>query len=315
MGPKNFYNAVDQRKLGTDQIGMIREELDAMITLPPVTSEDAGKMMEVSDQGEWELITPEVIDVEANPEGDYTDDLYTLKVGDTIYKVNDHQVPLQNVQKVKIVVTANTGDASNVGVKGIRFTNERTMENYAYTSATITSSVAPHYGSINNLISPTPDYTRWRPAQMPFDIIIDFGTFPIDLETFNMLGFIPDTDAGISFGKIELYIMKTGTDNWILIDDNITITYPAGLQTPGYYSMYEVDVRYIKKTLATGATSVTFESPLLSATSPFIVMDNKSGMMSNTSLEYSASFSNGTLTLTFTAQAADVDIGIYILEL
>lgn len=55
MGPKNFYNAVDQRKLGTDQIGMIREELDAMITLPPVTSEDQGKTVIVSDQGEWEL--------------------------------------------------------------------------------------------------------------------------------------------------------------------------------------------------------------------------------------------------------------------
>lgn len=57
MGPKNFYNAVDQRKLGTDKIDAIQNELDSMISLPPVTSEDEGKTMVVSDQGEWEVGT------------------------------------------------------------------------------------------------------------------------------------------------------------------------------------------------------------------------------------------------------------------
>lgn len=55
MGPKNFYNAVDQRKLGTDKIDAIQNELDSMISLPPVTSEDEGKTVVVSDQGEWEV--------------------------------------------------------------------------------------------------------------------------------------------------------------------------------------------------------------------------------------------------------------------
>lgn len=55
MGPKNFYNAVDQRKLGTDKIDAIQNELDSIISLPPVTSEDEGKTMVVSDQGEWEV--------------------------------------------------------------------------------------------------------------------------------------------------------------------------------------------------------------------------------------------------------------------
>jgi len=59
MGPKNFYNAVDQRKLGTDKIDAIQNELDSIISLPPVTSEDEGKTMVVSDQGEWEVGTPE----------------------------------------------------------------------------------------------------------------------------------------------------------------------------------------------------------------------------------------------------------------
>lgn len=314
MGPKNFSNAVDRRKLDVDQIPAIQQELDSIISLPPVTSEDAGKMMEVSDQGEWELITPEVIDVEANPDGDYTEDLYKLKVGNTIYKVNDHKVDLKNVQKVKVVVVNNTGDEWNVGVKGIRFTNARNMQDYTYLDASISASVNPHYGSINNLILSTPDYTRWRPAQMPFDIVIDFGTHPIDLDEFNMIGFIPDTDAGISFGKIELYIMKEDTDNWILINDDITISY-ANLNTRGYYTIYDVDVHYIKKTLTAGATSLTFESPLLTSDSPFLVLDNTSGMMSNSTLAYTASISGDVVTLTFTAQASDVDIAIFILTL
>lgn len=55
MGPKNFSNAVDRRKLDVDQIPAIQQELDSIISLPPVTSEDEGKTVIVSDQGEWEL--------------------------------------------------------------------------------------------------------------------------------------------------------------------------------------------------------------------------------------------------------------------
>lgn len=60
MGPKNFYNAVDQRKLGTDKIDAIQNELDSIISLPPVTSEDNGKMLQVVN-GEWD-----VVDLDAN---------------------------------------------------------------------------------------------------------------------------------------------------------------------------------------------------------------------------------------------------------
>lgn len=60
MGPKNFYNAVDQRKLGTDKIDAIQNELDSIISLPPVTSEDDGKMLQVVN-GEWD-----VVDLDAN---------------------------------------------------------------------------------------------------------------------------------------------------------------------------------------------------------------------------------------------------------
>lgn len=60
MGPKNFYNAVDQRKLGTDQIEDIKNKVDSIISLPKATSSDEGKVAVVNSSGEWELgtITP-----------------------------------------------------------------------------------------------------------------------------------------------------------------------------------------------------------------------------------------------------------------
>lgn len=63
MGPKNFYNAVDQRKLGTDKIDAIQNELDSIISLPPVTSEDNGKMMQVVN-GEWDIVDLDANNVE-----------------------------------------------------------------------------------------------------------------------------------------------------------------------------------------------------------------------------------------------------------
>lgn len=53
--PKNFYNAVDVKKMMISDLEYIRNKMDSIITLPPVTSEDSGKIMIVSDSGIWEL--------------------------------------------------------------------------------------------------------------------------------------------------------------------------------------------------------------------------------------------------------------------
>ena len=53
--PKNFYNTVDQKKLGIDQIEDIKKTVDSIISLPEATSSDEGKVAMVNSSGEWEL--------------------------------------------------------------------------------------------------------------------------------------------------------------------------------------------------------------------------------------------------------------------
>ena len=75
--PKNFYNAVDRRKLD------ISDNL-----LPDVTTSDAGKVLKVSEAGAWQLANDENTIIEANPDEQPTVDLENLKIGDTVYSVN-----------------------------------------------------------------------------------------------------------------------------------------------------------------------------------------------------------------------------------
>lgn len=74
--PKNFYNTVDQRKLGLE---------DGL--LPDVTSSDNGKILKVSG-GKWVTGDDENTTIIANPEGTALEDLENLQIGDTIYAVN-----------------------------------------------------------------------------------------------------------------------------------------------------------------------------------------------------------------------------------
>lgn len=67
--PKNFYNAVDQAKLGIDQIpGMvkdiadIKEDISEITPLPDVTSEDNGDVLTVID-GAWGKGTPDKVTI------------------------------------------------------------------------------------------------------------------------------------------------------------------------------------------------------------------------------------------------------------
>lgn len=48
--PKNFYNTVDQKKLGLDEA---LKKIDSLEGLPEVTVSDAGKVLTVSEEGKW----------------------------------------------------------------------------------------------------------------------------------------------------------------------------------------------------------------------------------------------------------------------
>lgn len=79
--PFNYSNDMDRRRQGLDDLV---ENL-----LPDVSTDDAGKIIKVGENGKWQLGDDENTIIEANPEeGSATEELENLKIGSTIYSVN-----------------------------------------------------------------------------------------------------------------------------------------------------------------------------------------------------------------------------------
>mgnify|MGYP006908811125 CR=1 FL=1 len=78
--PRNYSNDFDRRKQGLDYM---EDHL-----LPDVTTDDAGKIIKVSEDGAWTLGDDENTIIEANPDEQPTVDLENLKIGNTVYSVN-----------------------------------------------------------------------------------------------------------------------------------------------------------------------------------------------------------------------------------
>lgn len=79
--PRNYSQDMDRRRQGMDYV---EDHL-----LPDVSTDDAGKIMKVSDEGSWILGDDENTIIEANPEDTPTIDLNSLKIGSTTYSVKD----------------------------------------------------------------------------------------------------------------------------------------------------------------------------------------------------------------------------------
>lgn len=78
--PRNYSQDMDRRRQGFDYV---EDHL-----LPDVTSEDAGKIIKVSEDGAWDLGDDENTIIIPNPEGTASADLENLQIGSTIYAVN-----------------------------------------------------------------------------------------------------------------------------------------------------------------------------------------------------------------------------------
>ena len=321
MSVKNYSSIVDLEKIGipeiNSKIAKNTSDIAALETnaLPEVNSSDNGKILGV-ENGEWDKIdAPSSIDVIANPEtGEVVGELFTIKIGKNNYKVNERPDKLKNVQKVKMTLLSNVGD-DNIGMSYVQFVNERTNTPFVYPNdATITASVPLVAGYLTDIISNTPRITEnyFAASNIPIDIVIDFGENGIDLSEYNMFRIVGvPYYIGVEVTNMGLYSKQFDNDSYDTINSSISFTWVNPAETHEY-TMTEVDVRFFTKTLSSGSTSLTFHSKLFGSNLPIIVMDKSSGIYAPTTLSFTAALNNNDLTLTFTAQASDVDIAVYI---
>lgn len=93
--PRNYSQDMDRRRQGMDYV---EDHL-----LPDVSTDDAGKIMKVSDEGSWILGDDENTIIEANPEDTPTIDLNSLKIGSTTYSVKD--VKMDYIKAFRITIS------------------------------------------------------------------------------------------------------------------------------------------------------------------------------------------------------------------
>lgn len=205
--PRNYSNDFDRRKQKMDEI--------TAHLLPDVTTEDAGKIMKVSEDGAWIIGSDENTIIEANPDEQPTVDLENLKIGSTVYSVKNPE--LTSIKSFKL--TMSNGGQYNTNKPIIEFFNE------AGQKASITSSdytvecdktYAGNAGMDQVCSISTPD----TPGTFTYTFVNDF-----DIENYNLIKltrggtFLNDIAKNI---KIEL---SADGENYITIYDETTITW------------------------------------------------------------------------------------------
>lgn len=202
--PKNFYNAVDRRKLD------ISDNL-----LPDVTTSDAGKVLKVSEAGAWQLADDENTIIEANPDEQPTVDLENLKIGDTVYSVKNPE--LTSIKSFKL--TMSNGGQYNTNKPIIEFFNEG-GQMAAITSSDYTVECDKTYAGNAGMDQVCSISTPDTPGTFTYTFVNDF-----DIETYNLIKltrggtFVNDIAKNI---KIEL---SADGENYITIYDETTITW------------------------------------------------------------------------------------------
>ncbi len=202
--PKNFYNAVDRRKLD------ISDNL-----LPDVTTSDAGKVLKVSEAGAWQLADDENTIIEANPDEQPTVDLENLKIGDTVYSVKNPE--LTSIKSFKL--TMSNGGQYNTNKPIIEFYDEGGQK-AAITSSDYTVECDKTYAGnawMDQVCSiQTPD----TPGTFTYTFVNDF-----DIEEYK---FIKLTRGGTFLNDIAKNIkleLSADGENYLTIYDETTITW------------------------------------------------------------------------------------------
>ena len=202
--PKNFYNAVDKKKLGLD---------DGL--LPEVTTSDAGKVLKVTEGGKWDLADDENTIIVANPEEQPTIDLEKLQIGSTVYSVKNPE--LTSIKSFKL--TMSNGGQYNTSKPIIEFYNEGGQK-ASITSSDYAVECDKTYSGNAGMDQVCSILTPDTPGTFTYTFVNDF-----DIDTYKLIKltrggtFLDDVAKNI---KLEL---SANGEDYITIYDETTITW------------------------------------------------------------------------------------------
>ena len=205
--PFNYTNDMDRRRQG----------LDALVDnlLPDVSTDDAGKIVKVSEAGKWTLGDDENTIIEANPDEQPSVDLENLKIGDTVYSVKNPE--LTSIKSFKL--TMSNGGQYNTNKPIIEFFNEAGQE-ASITSSDYTVECDKTYAGNASMDQVCSIQTPDTPGTFTYTFVNEF-----DIEEYKLIKltrggtFVNDIAKNI---KIEL---SADGENYITIYDETTITW------------------------------------------------------------------------------------------
>ena len=205
--PFNYSNDMDRRRQGLDDLV---ENL-----LPDVSTDDAGKIIKVGENGKWQLGDDENTIIEANPEEQPTVDLENLKIGSTVYSVKNPE--LSTVKSFKLKMS--NGGQYNTNKPIIEFYNEAGIK-ADISSSDYTVTCDKTYAGNANMDQVCSISTPDTPGTFTYTFVNDF-----DIEDYNLIKltrggtFVNDIAKNI---KIEL---SADGENYLTIYDETTITW------------------------------------------------------------------------------------------
>ena len=218
MGPKNFYNAVDSKKLGIDKI----KDIDTM-------SEDIADI-------KAELSTLSAVN--GNVEELATSKLFNIQIGDNVYSTGNL---FKGVKYLRFEMTrADGGEDDAFHIDGMRFLDPISNTMLTFPQGTTVDPIEGIYDSAR-ILNPngTDEVGGWH-VNYPINFIIRIGGTGIDLNKYSKIGFLYGYYADNTPDTINTYISTDG-ENWALIGSATGITYGAPNQI-NYFIEFEHEI-------------------------------------------------------------------------
>lgn len=204
--PKNFYNTVDQSKLGIDDLFTRTAENEA----------DIAAIEEVIEN------LPEITPVEANPDEPITGILNSVKIGNTNYRVRD-DAKITTIKKLNILLTGSS-DGYNIALGKVVIYNSITGEYYTFIDGTDTIACDKPYhdSNINNCLYgyPGTDCRVYKNQGAP-TFTITFGN-DLNIERYDTLAIYSTNPVSMCANNVKVAISPDGESFVDTIDKNMT---------------------------------------------------------------------------------------------